>query len=385
MDPKISNITEENGILRFQLSNVNVSFANAIRRTMLSDIQTLVMRDSPFEESTINITKNTTRLNNEIIRHRLSCVPIHHDIDFPVDKYNFVIEMENTGNSVIMVTTGDIKVIDTDTGKEAPSSISKQLFPPDAISREYIPIVRLNPRISDQQPGEAITLVAKAVIGTAGENSAFNVVSCAAYAMTIDKEKQEQALIKHLKTLKAEYLKQGMPKDEIEESLNYAKNGWLALEGKRITKKNSFDYEVETVGVYSNEEIVRRSCDVLVNSLDELEIILSQTNALTDLFEVNSVGDYVMVKLENYDYTIAKVIEAILYIRNWESKEKMDGLDYIATVRPHPHIPEIYLRLHYVEGLDDRVSLQERSRMIILNSITECKDIFRKIGSLLPK
>lgn len=385
MDPKISTIVEENGILRFQLSNINVSFANAIRRTMLSDIQTLVMRDSPYEESTIKITKNTTRLNNEIIRHRLSCVPIHHDIDFPVDKYNFVIEMENTGNSVIMVTTGDIKVIDTDTGKEAPSSIAKQLFPPDAISRDYIPIVRLNPRISEQQPGEAITLVAKAAIGTAGENSAFNIVSCAAYAMTIDKEKQEQELIKHLKTLKAEYLKQGMPKDEVEESLNYEKNSWLALEGKRITKKNSFDFEVETVGVFSNEEIVRRSCDVLVNSLDELEIILSQTNALADLFEVNSIGEYVMVKLENYDYTIAKVIEAILYIRNWESKEKMDGLDYIATVRPHPHIPEIYLRLHFVEGLDDRVSLQERSRMIILNAITECKDIFKKVGSLLPK
>jgi DNA-directed RNA polymerase subunit D len=385
MDPKISSIVEENGILHFQLSNINVSFANAIRRTILSDIPTLVMRDTPYEESTIKITKNTTRLNNEIIRHRLSCVPIHHDVDFPLDKYNFVIEMENTGNSVMMVTTGDIKVIDTDTGKEAPSSISKQLFPPDAISREYIPIVRLNPRVSDTQPGEALTLVAKASVGTAGENSAFNIVSCAAYAMTVDKEKQEQALITHLKTLKAEYVKQGMPKEEIESSLNYAKNGWLALEGKRITKKNSFDFEIETVGVYSNEEIVRRACDVLVNSLDELEITMSQTNALVDFFEVNSVGQFIMVKLENYDYTIAKALEAVLYMRNWESKDKMDGLDYLSTVRPHPHIPEIYLRLHYVSGLDDRVSLEERSRMIILNAITECKDVFKKVGSLLPK
>ena len=129
MDPKISSIVEEDGILRFQLQNTNVSFANAIRRTLLSDIPTLVMRDSPYEQTTIKITKNTTRLNNEIIRHRLSCVPIHHDTDFPIDKYSFVIDVENTGNNVITVTTGDIKVIDTDTGKEAPASISKQLFP----------------------------------------------------------------------------------------------------------------------------------------------------------------------------------------------------------------------------------------------------------------
>jgi DNA-directed RNA polymerase subunit L len=185
--------------------------------------------------------------------------------------------------------------------------------------------------------------------------------------------------------LKAEYVKQGMPKEEIESSLNYAKNGWLALEGKRITKKNSFDFEIETVGVYSNEEIVRRACDVLVNSLDELEITMSQTNALVDFFEVNSVGQFIMVKLENYDYTIAKALEAVLYMRNWESKDKMDGLDYLATVRPHPHIPEIYLRLHYITGLDDRVSLEERSRMIVLNAITECKDVFKKVGALLPK
>lgn len=384
MDPKIASIVEENGILRFQLQNTNVSFANAIRRTLLSDIPTLVMRDTPYEKSTIKITKNTTRLNNEIIRHRLSCVPIHHDVDFPVDKYAFVIDEQNTGNSVITLTTGDIKVIDTDSGKEAPASISKQLFPPDPMTNDYIPIVRLNPRVSDQVPGEALSLTAKAVVATAFENSCFNVVSCASYAMTPDKEKQQQALNVHLKNLKTEYTKQGMNKDDIEKALEYARNGWLALDGKRIVKKNSFDFEIETIGVYQNEELVRRACSVLIDSLEELEITLSQTNAIVDLFNVK-LGDYVMAKLENYDYTIAKVLEAILYNRNWEGKEKADGLDYLATLRPHPHIPEIFLRLHFVDGLDDRVSLEERSRMIILNAITESKDIFQKIKGLLPK
>lgn len=384
MDPKIASIVEENGILRFQLQNTNVSFANAIRRTLLSDIPTLVMRDSPYEQTTIKINKNTTRLNNEILRHRLCCVPIHHDVDFPIDKYSFVINVENNGNNVITVTTGDIKVIDTDTGKEAPPSISKQLFPPDPMTNDYIPIVRVNPRVSDQLPGEVLDIVAKATVSTASENACFNVVSCASYAMTPDKEKQQQALNVHLKNLKAEYTKQNMGKDEIIKALEYAKNGWLALDGKRIVKKNSFDFEIETVGVYQNEELVRRACDVLIDSLDELEITLSQTNAIVDLFETK-VGDYVMVKLENYDYTIAKVLEAVLYNRNWESKEKADGLDYLATVRPHPHIPEIFLRLHYIKDIDERVSLEERSRMIVLSAIVEAKDVFKQIRGLLPK
>lgn len=384
MDPKISSIIEENGILRFRLSGINVSFANAIRRTILSDIPTLVMRDSPYEETTINISRNTTRLNNEIIRHRLSCVPINHDVDFPVDKYSFVIDAENTGNTVITVTTGDIKVIDNETGKEAPPSISKHLFQPDSLTGDYIPIVRLNPRVSEQLPGEALSLVAKATVATAGENSAFNVVSCAAYAMTVDKEKQDAALSAHLKTLKAEFVKQGLDKEETASSLEYAKNGWLALEGKRIVKKDSFDFEIETVGVFSNEEIVRRACAVLIGSLEELEITLSQTNALVDVFEVTE-ANYVMVKLKNYDYTIAKSLEAVLYLRNWESKEKADGLDYLATVRPHPHIPEIMLRLHFIDGLDESISLEERSRMIVFNAIAESKFVFEKVMSVLPK
>jgi DNA-directed RNA polymerase alpha subunit len=384
MDPKIASIVEDNGVLHFQLQNTNVSFANAIRRTLLSDIPTLVMRDSPYDQTTINITKNTTRLNNEIIRHRLSCVPIHHDVDFPVDKYSFVVDIENTGNTVITLTTADIKVIDTDTGKEAPASISKQLFPPDPITNDYIPIVRINPRVSDQLPGEALSFVAKATVATADENSCFNVVSCAAYAMTVDKEKQTQTLTSHLKGLKAEYTKQGMSKDDIEKALEYAKNGWLALDGKRIVKKNSFDFQIETVGVFSNEELVRKACSVLVDKLDELEITLSQTNAIVDLFEVGQ-GDYVMVKLENYDYTIAKALEAVLYHRNWEGKEKADGIDYLATVRPHPHIPEIFLRLHFVDGLDERVTLEERSRMIVLNAIAESREVFKKVKALLPK
>ena len=52
---------------------------------------------------------------------------------------------------------------------------------------------------------------------------------------------------------------------------------------------------------------------------------------------------------------------------------------------PHPHIPEIYLRLHYVSGLDEGVSLEERSRMIVLNAINESKDVFRKVRAVLPK
>ena len=56
---------ETDGIMTFTLENANVSIANALRRTILSDINCVVM-DTSFREKNIKIFKNTTRFNNEI-------------------------------------------------------------------------------------------------------------------------------------------------------------------------------------------------------------------------------------------------------------------------------------------------------------------------------
>ena len=42
MEPQISEISENNGLYKFTLSNLNVSLANALRRTILSEIPCVV-------------------------------------------------------------------------------------------------------------------------------------------------------------------------------------------------------------------------------------------------------------------------------------------------------------------------------------------------------
>ena len=49
---------ETDDILRFTLSNINVSYANAIRRTLLSDIPVYVFRSQPYEQNNVNILYN---------------------------------------------------------------------------------------------------------------------------------------------------------------------------------------------------------------------------------------------------------------------------------------------------------------------------------------
>ena len=111
MNPTVTNISEEDNVFRFQLSGVNMSLANALRRIMLSEIETIVFRTAPYKENLATIDVNTSRLNNEIIKQRLSCVPIHlKDLSFPIKDYQMEVEVTNDSDSNIYVTTEDFKV-----------------------------------------------------------------------------------------------------------------------------------------------------------------------------------------------------------------------------------------------------------------------------------
>ena len=110
--PLFSNTSNE--ALHFRLSGVNVSLANSIRRTILSDIPILVFKTTPYEKNKANIIANTSRLNNEIIKQRLSCIPIHvKDItDFPLKNLQMEVKVENITDSIIFVTTEDFEIRD---------------------------------------------------------------------------------------------------------------------------------------------------------------------------------------------------------------------------------------------------------------------------------
>ena len=98
--PEITSIVEKNEILTFNLSKTNVSFVNALRRTILSDIPVACCITSPYEKNKCNITTNTTRLNNEILKQRLSCIPVFiSDLEIPIDNLQIEVSEENTSSS----------------------------------------------------------------------------------------------------------------------------------------------------------------------------------------------------------------------------------------------------------------------------------------------
>ena len=71
MDPRFSNLVENKGILTFKLEGINVSLANALRRTIISDIDTVVIKTFPHSENKANIMINTTRLTMRFLNNGL--------------------------------------------------------------------------------------------------------------------------------------------------------------------------------------------------------------------------------------------------------------------------------------------------------------------------
>ena len=68
---------EDKNRLELEFKNVDLSVVNGLRRTILTDIESLVIRGFPHKENKINILKNKTKYNNEYLKHRLSCLPVH--------------------------------------------------------------------------------------------------------------------------------------------------------------------------------------------------------------------------------------------------------------------------------------------------------------------
>ena len=61
-NPIINSQGKVNGILKFTLSNTNVSVANALRRTILADIPSVVIKNPEF----INNNQNLMRVISDI-------------------------------------------------------------------------------------------------------------------------------------------------------------------------------------------------------------------------------------------------------------------------------------------------------------------------------
>jgi DNA-directed RNA polymerase subunit L len=326
--PKISDLLDGNDELTFTLSDMDVCFANAIRRTILSDIDVCCILSENHETNNVEIEMNSSRLHNEILKHRLSCIPVHVESDIEKFCETYILEMdcENKSDSIMYVTSEDFHIKNIVSGEYIES---KKIFPPDSISRDYIDFARLRPKISDSIPGEKLKLSARFSISNAGFNSMYNVVSKCSYNNSFD---SNLALSKW---------------KDIESSLgdisndlrSFHKKNFYLLDAKRCFFHNSFDFFIQGLHVFDNRQIFLKSLHKLIHKLQNLTFhIISSESTMTNSFDII---------LHNEDYTIGKILEFIFYTHLFQNDNNI--LNFCAFKKFHPHDTQSTIRIAFTQ------------------------------------
>ena len=405
--------------LTFTLENCDVSVANALRRIIVSDVNQYVFRTFPHSENRAEFTVNTTRLHNEILKQRLGCIPIHHlhTVDGFGNEYkNYVVEVEvkNETDTIRYVTTEDFKVkkakaIEKKSGRSndedadddvmydyLPEATVRKIFPPDAISGEYIEFARLLPNLSssNSNSGEALAFTCTLEISNAKFDGMYNVAHTCAYNCTPDtKEIDKQWRTKE--KLIREGLESSLSPGSIEEIVENAKKNWELLDAARIFVPNSFDFIIETVGVYSNTQLVTKACDIMIKKGEKLladiehaaETSESGTNVTTTTtiepaHELTTMKNSFRINLIGEDYTLGKVVENYIFANYYN---KSDGIvSFCGFKKPHPHALDSYIIVSFKEEIE-LPKVQELVSKVILESISVFKSLFESFNDFKSK
>jgi DNA-directed RNA polymerase subunit L len=225
------------------------------------------------------------------------------------------------------------------TGKPIDQAKNREIFPADDYTGYFIDFVRLRPKISEELPGEKIRLTCELSIGTAKEDGMFNSVSTCSYGYTVDSVVQEATLEK----LKQKWKDEGKNADEV----NFEAKNWKLLDGMRITKQDSFDFIIQSVGIFDNIELVQKACEILIDKLQYQDSLIEKDELVIEKSQ-NTMSNSYDIILENEDYTIGKVLEYFMYTKFYEPKI----LTFCGFKKMHPHDSQSIIRVAYREPID---------------------------------
>jgi len=197
------------------------------------------------------------------------------------------------------------------------------------------------PKIAEGDEVEELTLIIDFSIGNSKEDSCWNMVSKCCY----ENKRDTQAIEKYLKKDKDvvakfyrndpvaidTYMKSTMSPEE--------ETDFRILDAQRIYVDNSYIMKVESVGVFTNEAIVKKACDYLLFRLGEFMDFLKDaviekvvTKEKFCLYaDTTTIKPTFCLYIQNDDYTIGKIIEKYLYAM-FKAQ-----IFYVSFKKEHPH------------------------------------------------
>jgi len=280
-DIKIS----QNGYrLDAEFRDVPVAFVNALRRILLSEIPTVVLRD-------VQILENTTHMIHEMIRHRVEMLPVNVRADEAGVLRDTKVELRILpGDKERLVTTNDFAVA----GPRNDVLLRDRDLDTDLL-------------FMNLKPGESIHI--KAVLGL-GNASQVCVATFKNHVDTTLAQLNKDTFV----------AEGGDPK--VFDNFLIQKSFSVDDQGR----PNWFDFAIESIGVVSAKDLLKQALNILKNKITEW----SKTP-----IQRHEPGWY-SLESETEGHTLGNLAQQIMY---------MGGLvDFVSYQVPHPMLPNMIVR-----------------------------------------
>lgn len=335
--------TPQPDTITFTVSNATSSFVNALRRTIITDVQTVSFNVDDYTKSDLTVIKNTSSVHNEFILHRLGLLPINFKgvPKYNPDTYKFVLNVTNKTSKSINVTTKDIKVINLETNQEEDNSI---FFPPNPITHDNILLIKLKPNIAGKE-GESIHIEGKSSKGTGEDHIRFSPVSCIMFTNKRDPEKVNAELSNYVKDVESSR-GQSIDPSELPTlaktfDLEYADRYYYTDENG---DPNVFNFSIESCGILKPNAILIEGIVKLINKLknfiNSLNKSLSNQDSNVEIRESTSIMKAFDITIENESHTLGFLLQTFI------NKLFREDNIFVGYMNPHPLQKKIMLRIN---------------------------------------
>ena len=389
---RVSNVQKDpknQNLYRFTLENTHVSYANTLRRLIMTAVETIAFNADMKNGTTTDVIviKNDTPLTNEMMAHRIGLLPItvKSPTTFKNEDYTFTLDVTGEPDKMKDIFCSDfiITKAPVSEGKEPTIIPTDEFFPKHPISKSTCLIATLPAGTT------RLHLVAKPSKGTGRANARYQPTSQCSYTYTLDDDaaRRQEYLDKWLRSVKKyEYL------EEDKESPKYKAyvREFQTMEINRIYKRlpngepYSFDFVIETTGTLDIPYIIQRACDVGMGIMTRFinintEGFDAKANGLTIQPSVkNAFGvDFIM---EHQDHTFGNMIQTYLSENHMaDTVVKGSGIQpivYVGYEIPHQLRDEMVLRI----GLDiNSTDTEKDARNAFAQACDGCYNILMKI------
>lgn len=293
----IENVkTKNNGFeLTCELKKFPVSFVNGIRRVVLANIPTVVIRD-------VKILENTSQMPHEMMKHRVEMLPINvhpNDASTIKDaKIELRMRIDKDAKDVKVVTTNDFVV---ESGREKLLMHDRDLD---------TPILFLKLR-----PSEGVHI--KGRLSVESEN--VSQVCLCTTAWHVDEELASAA--------RKAFVDQGNDQRIFDNSL-YQRFYSRGPNGR----PDWFDLAIESVGVLQASEILKMATTILRKKVTDYV-----KEALENIQRENDEGSYT-ISLEQGGHTVGTLMQEVMY--------SDANVDFVSYDIPHPLRNTMVIRFH---------------------------------------